>query len=435
MPPTARETRENFEAGKVDGWTAGEYGHTARVFAARGKLKIRHQDPSSRRQRQRTLFAADSRELRKKAAAVAVALSERLRAGAAVQAEAQAEPARAATLTTRELCLLYMQRVPRFEERLLGSTKHEIEAWYDQLPASVRESANLPAFATIWSDVYAFRRLWQHDSLAPGRRLLDLEPADANQYFNDYVGGGGSPRTAVADLDKLSCAIRYVIVNHRRTVGLLYNPIEGRKVDRTKADVPAYTTEEVRRLREAAPALAATGEWQVLVAGGIAASGRRLGTILGLSASDHDLEAGTVRFRAEFAKGKNYGRGDDVRPMTAVHRRAVEWAINHHPNPLGADAPLLWRTRDPSRAVPQPTVWAQLQRLETRAKVPHLAGRAWHSFRRMMATILADEIGDGPASEFIGMTTETLRKYRYKKIQSDTMVQAAGAADRLLEEG
>lgn len=51
-----------------------------------------------------------------------------------------------------------------------------------------------------------------------------------------------------------------------------------------------------------------------------------------------------------------------------------------------------------------------------------------------MATILADELGDGKAAEYVGMTVETLRRFNYKQTQPETQVATAEAADRLLTE-
>ena len=60
----------------------------------------------------------------------------------------------------------------------------------------------------------------------------------------------------------------------------------------------------------------------------------------------------------------------------------------------------------------------------------HREGRGWHAFRRSVATFLADTVGDGKASEFVGMTTETLRKFGYKKVQPQAMEEAREALDQ-----
>jgi integrase len=357
--------------------------------------------------------------------------AEELRSGGATEPVSSS----AESLTIRDVALYYLRRTPGFPDRLLEGTWQQIREWYESLSEEVRDTSTVPAFNSVWSDVYTFKRITRDPRFAWSRRILDLEPADATGYFNDYVARGRSKRTGSNDMDRLSTAIRYVIQQHRRTVGLQFNPIEGRKVDREKADIERYTTEEGKRMREAAPLLAARGRWQVLVAAGAVTSGRRIGAVVSLTADDHDFEKGTVLFRAEVAKGENYGRGDEPRPMSAIHRAAALWAIQHHPNPGGPGAPLIWQSRNPKRPVPQPTLWKQLIALEKLAGVEHKDGRGWHSFRRWAATFLADAIGDGPASEFIGMTPETLRRYRYKKVVAETMEQARTALDAELAEG
>lgn len=439
MARPAKETRENFEARRVAAWRAGEYGHVVRVFAEKGKLKIRYRNPRTGRPVQTTLFAADTVELRKRAATIAVKKAEELRGGVAEAVQRTAR--RVDDLTIQDVVLLYMRRVPDFPEHLLTSTATKVREWYEALPESVRRLDTVPAVGTLIRDVYGWRHLFADRRFRPDRRVVEIEPADATSYAQEVVARGVSKRTAANDLDRLSSAFNHVRVQHR-SIGLTFNPIEGRKVDRERARIPAFSAAEGRALWDKAPALAAEGQWQVLVAVGIATSGRRLGAIQHLTLEDHDFEAGTVVWRAEHAKGEHYGRGDEVRPMTPLHRKAVEWAIAHHPNPLGPAFPILWRSGgrtqagDPRKPVPQGTLWAQLARLHVLAKVERIPGRSWHSFRRWAATYLADRLGDGPASEFVGMTVETLRKFNYKQVQDGTMRKAADAmGDSFGEEG
>lgn len=433
MPRQPSETRQNFEAGKVDGWTAGDYGCQVRVLVHRGKIKIRYKHPRTQRRIQQTVFAVDNGDARKAGASLAVTMSERIRTGDL----ASPEPKHTAeNLTIREVMLLYLRRFPGFPDHLLTATATKLKVWHAQLPARTRDLSTVPKPATLISDVYGFRRLLRDERFRGERKVLDLEAGDATGYFADQVAGGMSKRTSANDLDRLSCAINYVIRQHRKSIRLTENPIDGRVIDREKADIDDYAPEEIQELWAHAPELAAEGQWHVLVAAGISSSGRRGGSIRALTLSDHDFEAGTVTWRAEVAKGKGYGRGDDVRPMTAMHRKAVEWATENYPNPLGPDYPILWRTGgktrpdDPAEPVPYSTLWGQLQRLEVLAGVEHKEGRGWHSFRRSVATLLADEIGDGKASEYIGMTTETLRRYGYKKVQPEAMEEARAALDR-----
>lgn len=433
MPRPAKETRENFVAGRVDAWSAGERGMTVRVFVEASRLKVRHRDREGRR-RQRTLFDADSEALRSQAADVAEAIVRRLKAG---KAEVEEKAALDGDLTVYQACKLYMARMPAFDEDLFQKPRSEIEEWYAALPGDARTLACW----TIISDVYGFRRLWRDPRFAPDRPVEDIEPGDGSGYYADYVASGRKPRTAVNDLDRLSCAFRYVVNQHRKSVGLVHNPLEGRRVDREKADVDAYTDDEVAALRKAALDLAEAGEWQVYPAVQMATSGRRIGSIRRLTLEDHDLGAGTVTWLARHAKGEHYGRGDETRPLTGHHRRGIEWALEYHPNPQGPDHPVLWKSGgthyepSPTEPVPYSTLHGQLQRAEEKAEVESRGGRSWHAFRRWAVTKLADELGDGAASEFVGMTIETVRAHSYKKVQEGTMKKAAETLGREAEDG
>lgn len=401
------------------------------MVAEKGKLKIRFKDPRSGRKVQRTLFEADSLELRKKAAAVAVAAAEKLRSGSRQQAEMGAESADA--VTVERVALLYLRRAPGFPEEILqgrrsgygGGVSGQVNKWYAAQPESVRKAATTPKVKSLWTDVYAFLRLFKDPRFARGRPVMDLEPGDVTQYVaaapDDKVR-----RTRVNDTDRLSCAIRYVMQQHRKSVGLPFNPIEGRIVDRTKANVDAYDDRDRRKMLDAL----AKGEpgpesWQIRVILGIASSGRRIGSILALTAADHDLEANIVTWKAEFAKGEGYGRGDEVMPMTPLHREAVEWALANHPNPAGPDAPLVYQRDDTSKPFGAPAADKQLKRLEKAAGVESREGRAFHGFCRLAITAAADQFGDEAAAEYTGRKPETIRRYSYKKTIPKTMQRVA----------
>ncbi|HET7321676.1 MAG TPA: site-specific integrase [Longimicrobiaceae bacterium] len=429
MPRPAKETRDNFEAGKCSAWSAGAHGRKVRVYARGGKLWMRFKRPDGRRTPVE-VFAADTPALRQKAAASAAKIAERLRSGQ--QQDTERAEKGADELTIFDVVLLYMRRAPGFPAELFDpkgrGVKRAVEDWYAQLPESVRKDATVPKAKTLWTDVYGFLRLFRDPRFARTRKVMSLDPADGTNYAKETAAGGGSPRTPVNDVDRLSCAIRYVQTQYRRTYGIPYNPLEGRKVDRTRAEVPEFSDEELRKLYVAArQGEPGPGQWQVQAAVRIASSGRRIGSILALTAADHDLEANTVTWRAAEAKGEGYGRGDETMPMTALHREAVEWLLAEHPNPLGAEHPLLWMRGDPERHVAETTIDQQFRRLEKAAGVKHRPRRAFHGFCRSTITTLADRFNDGVAAEFAGRTPETIRRYSYKKKAEATMKKAAGA--------
>lgn len=434
--------RARFEAGTADSWSTGGYGHTVKLFSKAGKLKISWQDPRLKKSKQKTLFSTDSQELRQRATRYAIFHAEKLRSGELGEDSSAPKRKTLENLTMEDTALLYMQRVPGFHVDLFDCYESQIKAWYRSLPESVRKMETTPEEATICRDVRVFRHLFgacypdAGELVTPfGRERLvkDIEPADSTKLMGYEISQGRSPRTVANEHDRLSAAFRYVVSQYRKSVGLLYNPIDGRIADRTKANVPPYTPEEIARLLAKAKEWIEIGRmWQVFVAVGISSSGRRRGSILGLTESAHNFKAGTVTWLKRYAKGQAYGQGDQVRPMSAMHRQAVEWAIKHRPNPNGPDAPLLWMTDDPTLPIHENHLAFQWKQLEKAAGVTYIKGRAIHSMRRGVVTLLADSEGDGKTSEFVGMTIATVRGFSYKHVQKETMEQVARSLDGLL---
>jgi integrase len=169
------------------------------------------------------------------------------------------------------------------------------------------------------------------------------------------------------------------------------------------------------------------------VALGVLHSGRRIGSILHLSAADHDLGGGTVTWRAKYAKAENYGHGDVVRPMTALHAGVLAWALEHHPNPGGPAAPLLWSPEDPALPVSPSTMYRDWHALEREAGVEVVEGRAFHSMRRAIVTLLSPMLGLETAADFVGMTPATANSFDYRQTLPEEMRKAAGAIDSSME--
>lgn len=432
MARPAKETRENFEGGKVSGYTAGTHGHTVRVYERDGKLWTRFKRPDGKRTPIQ-LYPADTPALRKKAAAAAELTAIRLRSG--FDASVERAEKTSEDLTIWDVVMLYMGRAPGFPPEAFDpqgeGIKAAVERYYNALPEAVKKDRTVPKAKSLWTDVYAFSRLFRDARFARHRKLMGLDPADATNYAKDVAAAGGSPRTPVNDVDRLSCAIRYVQTQYRRRYAIPYNPIEGRILDRARAEVPSYSEDELTKLLDAAASgQPGPGQWQIRVAVGVAHSGRRLSSILALTAADHDLGANLVTWRAEAAKGGAYGRGDQAFPMAPQHRAAVEWALQNKPNPEGEKAPLLWRAGEPTEAIAAVTLDQQLKRLERAAGVKHEPGRAFHGFCRSVITKVADALGDGAAAEFAARTPETIRRYSYKKVTVEKMEEAAEAMGR-----
>lgn len=442
-PRPAKETRENFLSGKVDAYSAGGYGHAVRVYAEGGRLWMRYKRPNGKRTPLQ-VYEADTPALRAKAAAAAEVKAERLRSG--VRADVERAEKTADDLTIWDVVLLYMRRAPGFPAEAFDpkgeGVKAAVEKWYKTLPDSVKKDATVPKDKTLWTDVYGFLRLFRDPRFARTRKLMTLDPADATNYVKEVAAKGGSPRTPVNDVDRLSCAIRYVQTQYRRTYGIPYNPLEGRIVDRSRAEVAEFSKEEVRKLLEAIQrGLPGPGQWQIQAAVRFATSGRRIGAMLALTAADHDLTCtedapfGSVTWEAEHAKGEAYERGDETLPMTEEHRAALDWILAEHPNPEGPTFPLLWKAKNPREHAGEQTLDAQLRRLQRAAGVQIVGRRAFHGFCRSVITHLADLHGDGVAAEFTGRTPETIRRYSYKKRVASTMGSAAKSLSQTPKKG
>jgi len=205
-PRPAKETRANFEAGRVDQWTAGGYGCAVQVRSEKGRLRIFWPEPGTRRRRERTLFSTDSQELRRRAAAEAVALSEALRAGTVAQEE-KGPALTAETITLFDVCFLYMQgRVPGFTAEMMEWAHAKVDRWYRDLRPEVR--ANVPSAATVYKDLGVFRTLFQHPRFARDRRVSEMEPGDWRLAQQQWLQEGYSPRTIANWRDRLSLVFR-----------------------------------------------------------------------------------------------------------------------------------------------------------------------------------------------------------------------------------
>lgn len=430
MARPAKPTRENFEAGKIHSWTAGGYRYAVRVVRVGQSLKLRWRDPDTGRRRQETASNVDSCELRKRVAAEAVALSEGLRAGRDAQ---DAEPTpKAETMTLEDACLLYMQgRAPGFTREMLEWGPAKMRPWYAALPNAVRAEA--PDLETLNKDLRSFRGIWQNAHFERTRLVRDLEPGDWRAAQQELLATY-SPRTLANWRDRLSVVLRDIRVNHRKSVGLLENPMDGAKAVRAKAKIPRYTEEERGKLRAAARAAMNDGRyWRLWVLLAFAHSGRRTTAMLNLTYADHDMTAGTVTWRAEHAKAGNYGKGDEVRRMTKLHADAVRWAMKTYPNPAGTEWPILWDPRAPTRPVAYDTMLNQWHKLEKDADVPQIRQRAFHSMRRSIVTLLSERLGVENAADFVGMTPATANEFFYRQMTEQAMDASASTINEELE--
>ena len=111
---------------------------------------------------------------------------------------------------------------------------------------------------------------------------------------------------------------------------------------------------------------------------------------------DSTVLVGAVTFRKGALGSK--GQPDRTLPMIPAVRQAFVAAWNHRPD----ETPwVLWNHRD----VMQPTTYGSmnqaLKKLERAADVEHKPHRAFHAFRRAIATALIERLGLAHASRYL----------------------------------
>jgi hypothetical protein len=175
------------------------------------------------------------------------------------------------------------------------------------------------------------------------------------------------------------------------------------------------------------------------------ATARRVGSISGgrvdlhldappLCASDFRRSEGGVLeviWRADAQKGRGFGRGDVAHPATRQLELVYRWLSRFHPNPVGAQYPLIWAEEDPSR----PESYDRLSRELEEAWIEEFGeekpkGLGWHAFCRTTITTLADEVGMLAAAEFTGRSVRMIER-TYKRARRETAYAAARRLDEV----
>ncbi len=108
--------------------------------------------------------------------------------------------------------------------------------------------------------------------------------------------------------------------------------------------------------------------------------------------------------------------------MLPIVREALLEAWNHR---VESSPWVVWCWRDPLRPSPYTSMHQQLRKLERAADVEHLPNRAFHAFRRSLATKLVEQLGVSQAARWIGDTPDVLLRCYLKP--SKEREQAAAA--------
>ena len=256
-----------------------------------------------------------------------------------------------------------------------------------------------------------------------------LRRGSVRKWWAELMEQGLSPTTATKTIDYLKQVYRWA---HSELEYIETNPIADLKVTREKPNTEAYSPEEGQRLLAAMLALPPRAWRFRLMALTCSVYGVRANQAVNLTWNDVDLDAeyqvndstalqGAVTFRKGVLGSKK--QPDRTLPMVPAVRQAFVDAWNHRPD----ETPwVLWNHRD----VTQPTTYGSmnqaLKKLERAAEVEHKPNRAFHAFRRAVATALIERRGLAQASRYLGDTADVLaRTYLKPTMESERQAVAA----------
>jgi integrase len=110
-------------------------------------------------------------------------------------------------------------------------------------------------------------------------------------------------------------------------------------------------------------------------------------------------------------------------PLVEPVRTALLEALGHR----DLSPWVTWGWRDQSEPVTYDGMQRALHRLEARAGVPRVPGRAFHAFRRALATELARRLGIPAAAAYLGDTPQVIATTYVRPGERD-MAEAAAVA-------
>ena len=223
------------------------------------------------------------------------------------------------------------------------------------------------------------------------RKAATLSQRDWDRFIRarraGRAGWSGKPaadRTIQQDL-KLLLAILNWAARSRDEEGRLLldsNPLRGLKTPSEKNPTRVMLTQAEY---EALLRVADEVDWRFRVALVLAhETGHRIGSIRQLRWSDIEIDARTIRWRAEHEKTGYEHRT----PMTAMARAALVEARRRNPG-IG-DAPVMPAPKDPFACMSRSLARVWWKRAERFAGLQPKRGRGWHSLRRKFASDLMD---------------------------------------------
>lgn len=213
------------------------------------------------------------------------------------------------------------------------------------------------------------------------------------------------------------------------------DPIAGVEVPSRESDTAAYSPYEGRALLENLMGLPAARAWRfraLVIAE--AMYGARANQILHLEWPDLDFDRklnvtlpdgrsiqleGAITFRSVVLGSK--GQPDRTLPLLPVAREAFLEAWNHR----RTDSPwVFWCHRNPKKPSPYGSMHHSLENLEELSGVDHMPYRAFHGFRRALATAIVEALGVSQAAKWIADSPAVIMR-RYLKPTEEAKAEAA----------
>jgi hypothetical protein len=439
------DEREQFVTGQVESLRLGRYGTTVHLEIMPTGVQVRTVTP-----RRQEVIGPDTRSVREVAIRVADAiLAERKGGQRAAPRPRPALDGAGAVLTPRDVWEAYLGGIlSPLPDGILGWGRGDLEDYYKALDPRGRDG--LPSFDFLNNILVAARSLDQKGIVPLDCDFDSLKPGTLTQKLQAYVlrgengGGGLSPETMSTYFRRFRMVVLEFQLQFAHRWGERLDPTAAVKRPKRRRASPSKeigegTAEALIRQ------LLADGAWEAAAAASVArASGRRIGAIAGrrtgnhldappLTAADFQREGGRllVTWRANVAKGGNFGRGDELQVCAGELAEVYRWLTESHPNPLGPEHPLIWDRADPSKAASYDSLTRAFHDAWDRAfEKPRPRGMAWHSIIYTTVTTIADADGLVAAAEHTGRTVETVER-QYKVRRLERQAKTAELLDRL----
>jgi integrase len=414
------------------------------VWAEGGALKIRWTQP---KRRQKTYFHRDTPENRRVLVEIATALAERIR-----HPMRSRRPRKGvAAIRWRDVWLRYLRaRWPNLPEQVIHTGgRAAVAEYFNDLPESIR--ARVPSPRYLLSTLQAMARVSAFPPYALAADVTKAQPADWEAYTfwrlaQPVPGRPGryyEVSTVETDYRRLNAALQYCIKKWPAWWGERRNPLSGAKVEAPeRKTVPELGEEGARQILAELRRNLRT-QWRAYASLAIGMETARRISEIGpatlsfaqntLCARDfHRGEDGRlyVNFRAATLKGRNFRRGDLTIPATRGLEVIYRYLRRFHPNPCGADAPLLWSPSNPRVPVSYTAVRAAFVKAwrATHDGADPPRGLKFHSVCYTTITTLVETVGLERTAEFVGRSVQTIERI-YKRVRTPTQLRTAEALD------